>query len=181
MTSIAEINKLKVQEEYMKYCIYTGEGDGAFIILAQNYKASPSKKKAIALWQTFLTRDAEFYCNMSSATEKKVAELKPVIDEMVKLKAEADQMDFFSRWTSSKSRKAAPEVFEDLLPMIEKPGSGAGLESLIKFDPKKKADQQQRVIEGAAMAKKFMTAWEKHRAALEKVGFPVKGVKSTLK
>jgi hypothetical protein len=171
---MGKLVKAKKVDDFLKFGLYAMSETSLFMGLTEEYRQKPSKKKAIALYKDFLGPNARAEINVDGNGAKLIKALGDTIKEMEKLKAEADDMNFFARWTSSGARKAAPEVFDDLVNQI----AMGTLDCLREYDTAKKWDQCKHNntlitdIAKQAHVKTWLTkSWEPVRKDLESVGF----------
>ncbi len=179
-TTFAKIVEAKKLDDFSKYSCAAMSENSLFLVLAYDYQQKPSKKKAIALWETFIKPNCPIELNVDSDGQKIRTGLQAVIDEMKALKAEADQMGFFDRWTSSKSRKAGKNTFDDLMTACQKKN-----EQLQFFETDKKwgdlktsqnSGKASEVAASSAVKSWVTTTWEPERKKLAAVGFNVKAL-----
>ena len=180
-TTFAKIVEAKKVDDFMKYSCCAMSENSLFLGLAHDYRTKPSKKKAIALWEIFIQPNCPLELNVDDKGQKQRVALKDVIEEMKKLKEEADKMGFFERWQSSKSRKAGPNVFDELCASCETKN-----EQLQFFDPKvawgelktsQNSGKAKDVAKESAVVSWNAKTWEPERKKLEAAGFTVKNFK----
>jgi hypothetical protein len=107
------------------------------------------------------------------------------IDDLKKLKAEAEDMNFFKRIMTSKTRKPATDIFDVLVERVLGKGNEDCIgDTLSKWDSKKNLMEQPTIIDPttkkpkAAAQNYFTKTWLPQRTILEKAGF---GTVKTLK
>ncbi|HKE96964.1 MAG TPA: hypothetical protein VKB34_21835 [Povalibacter sp.] len=151
---------------FLNKCIMEGTTDYVFEFLVSEYRNSPTKKKAIALYDLFCAANAPYRLNCDELLPPKNPQLTGLIDWYREQRAAAQQMNFIKRIATSGNRTPLREQFDFLLPAIFRQEDNAAMNVAVQ---QVASGAVKRPTSGAQ--KSFVASWANARRVLIDAGF----------
>lgn len=158
-------------KEAVKTSLWVHEPAVLYWATVQQFKAKPSKKRCIAIHDTFIAPSGPWGGSLAESAEGEVKQagvrrqMQAMVDWMRELRQTASSMNFFSRIKSSSSREVAHANFFDVYNDLIKLEIGNGPLTNFLKSPQKRSPLSNWKVPA-----------DKAKAALEGAGFDTKAL-----
>lgn len=159
-----------VQFDFIRFGFWQGCYDPFFAVLLPQFKKSPTKTKALLLYDLFCKVDSPFEVNAGTRLAPKNTRLVDIMKSLKENKDKRDDMTLLTRLlTKSQSKKPTENVFDEILEAT------AVDQHFERFDPNEAVTSYDGGRQGL-----YQDSWDqfaRFQRELSNAGFDVKGLK----